>query len=236
MDQYIFGPLEEVMDKLKQAIAPKGDPTEKQLEPDKSCSGNTMIIMLQKSPKNGDCSMRGRERKLLNNRSPPEWPPLLRVPAPEYRAVRTDFSHRDLLSKSCKVSGACPATILITGKNSSLGHGVSENMFKNTVDQNFSSNVYSLANTVLGTESHSKLTNFLLELVFFSNSLGYVTAGSSLVGEQGSLLFGIGNLSPDAVVFDVEYARWLEEHHRLMFELRAATQEHMGENELRLYY
>ncbi|KAK1357751.1 ABC transporter domain-containing protein [Heracleum sosnowskyi] len=104
--------------------------------------------------------------------SPPEWPPLLRVPAPEYRALITDFSHGDLPSKSCKVSGACPATILITGKNSSLGHGVSENMFKNTVDQNFSSNVYSLANTVLGTESHNKITNFL-EPAFFSNSPVY---------------------------------------------------------------
>lgn len=39
----------------------------------------------------------------------------------------------------------------------------------------------------------------------------------------------------DAVVFDMEYARWVEEHQRLMFELRAATQEHLGDNELRLY-
>lgn len=39
----------------------------------------------------------------------------------------------------------------------------------------------------------------------------------------------------DAVIFDVEYARWLEEHQRLMCELRAAMQQHLGENELRLF-
>ncbi|CAN1853768.1 bZIP transcription factor TGA10 [Linum perenne] len=39
----------------------------------------------------------------------------------------------------------------------------------------------------------------------------------------------------DAAVFDMEYGRWLEEHHRLTCELRAAVQEHLPENELRLY-
>lgn len=33
----------------------------------------------------------------------------------------------------------------------------------------------------------------------------------------------------------MEYARWIEEHHRLMCELRAAMQQHLGENELRLF-
>lgn len=100
--------------------------------------------------------------------SPPEWPPLLQVPAPEYRAVRTDFSHGDLPSESCKVSGACPATILITGNNSSLGQSVGENMFRNALNQNFSSNINSLANIVLGSESQTEFTNFL-EPAFFSD-------------------------------------------------------------------
>ncbi|CAN1853770.1 bZIP transcription factor TGA10 [Linum perenne] len=38
----------------------------------------------------------------------------------------------------------------------------------------------------------------------------------------------------DAAVFDMEYGRWLEEHHRLTCELRAAVQEHLPENELRI--
>lgn len=39
----------------------------------------------------------------------------------------------------------------------------------------------------------------------------------------------------DAAVFDMEYARWIDDHHRLMCELRAAVQEHLPENELRLF-
>lgn len=39
----------------------------------------------------------------------------------------------------------------------------------------------------------------------------------------------------EATMFDMEYARWLEEHHRLMCELRAAVQEHLPENELRMF-
>lgn len=42
-------------------------------------------------------------------------------------------------------------------------------------------------------------------------------------------------MNVDAAVFDMEYARWLEEHHRLMCELRNAVQEHFLENELRIY-
>lgn len=33
----------------------------------------------------------------------------------------------------------------------------------------------------------------------------------------------------------MEYSRWLEEHHRLMCELRNALTEHFPENELRMY-
>ncbi|KAJ6756364.1 TRANSCRIPTION FACTOR TGA9 [Salix purpurea] len=53
-------------------------------------------------------------------------------------------------------------------------------------------------------------------------------------GEQG-LPVGLTNISSDAAFFDMEYTRWLEENHRRMCELRAAVQEHMPENELRLF-
>ncbi|KAL7618740.1 hypothetical protein Lser_V15G00407 [Lactuca serriola] len=41
--------------------------------------------------------------------SPPEWPPLLQVPAPQYRAVRTDrlLSFGDLPNDSCTSTGSC---------------------------------------------------------------------------------------------------------------------------------
>ncbi|AED91072.1 unnamed protein product [Arabidopsis thaliana] len=62
--------------------------------------------------------------------------------------------------------------------------------------------------------------------------------GGSLIGgdqQQGGLPIGPGNISSEAAVFDMEYARWLEEQQRLLNELRVATQEHLSENELRMF-
>lgn len=57
--------------------------------------------------------------------SPLEWPPLLQIPSPEYRAVKTDthlFS--GLPNASCRTDGSCPATFLFTGANQTLGQGL----------------------------------------------------------------------------------------------------------------
>ncbi|GER57148.1 transcription factor [Striga asiatica] len=54
------------------------------------------------------------------------------------------------------------------------------------------------------------------------------------VAGDHSAPLAMGNLTSDAALFDMEYARWLEEHHRLMAELRRALQEHLPENELRV--
>ncbi|XP_006399160.2 transcription factor TGA10 [Eutrema salsugineum] len=62
--------------------------------------------------------------------------------------------------------------------------------------------------------------------------------GGSLIGgdqQQGGLAIGHGNISSEAAVFDMEYTRWLEEQQRLLNELRVATQEHLAENELRMF-
>lgn len=47
-------------------------------------------------------------------------------------------------------------------------------------------------------------------------------------GDQSHSMSGNG-----ALAFDVEYARWLEEHNRLINELRAAVNSHAGDTELR---
>lgn len=58
--------------------------------------------------------------------NPPAWPPLIQVPEPEFRAVRTDFlPFTDLPNESCRTSGSCPATFLFTGNNQSLGESIS---------------------------------------------------------------------------------------------------------------
>ncbi|XP_043690985.1 bZIP transcription factor TGA10-like isoform X2 [Telopea speciosissima] len=81
--------------------------------------------------------------------------------------------------------------------------------------------------------SRIKLTHLEQEL-HRAKSQGMFFGGGALLGDQG-LSSGINNISSDAAVFDMEYARWLEDHHRLMCELRAAVQGHLPENELRLF-
>ncbi|KZV44788.1 BZIP transcription factor family protein [Dorcoceras hygrometricum] len=66
-----------------------------------------------------------------------------------------------------------------------------------------------------------------------ARSQGFYVGGNALA-DQG-LPLGMSNINSDAAVFDMEYARWLEEHHRLMVELRNAVQEHLPENELRIF-
>ncbi|KAI4300721.1 hypothetical protein L6164_034063 [Bauhinia variegata] len=64
---------------------------------------------------------------------------------------------------------------------------------------------------------------------------GVFFGGGALTGGEQGLPVAMSSITPEAAMFDVEYARWLEEHHRLVCELRAAVQEHLPENELRLF-
>ncbi|KAH0691725.1 hypothetical protein KY290_019919 [Solanum tuberosum] len=105
--------------------------------------------------------------------SPLEWPPLLQIPESTYRAVKTDFiSYEDLPDDSCKISGSCPATILLTGTNKTLGESMGRNLFSSGSTVDYSDIFYSLAYNVLGSESQTKYMNFL-EAAFFSNLTVY---------------------------------------------------------------
>ncbi|XP_050221977.1 ABC transporter A family member 7-like isoform X2 [Mercurialis annua] len=99
--------------------------------------------------------------------SPPQWPPLLQVPAPEYRAVRSDvFPSADLPNDSCRRTGSCPAIILVTGNNQSLGEALAVNMFPSSFNLNSSS---AMDNVVLGSDSEPENNNFL-DSAFLENS------------------------------------------------------------------
>ncbi|GFZ12086.1 ABC2 homolog 6 [Actinidia rufa] len=101
--------------------------------------------------------------------SPPEWPPLLQIPAPIYRAVRTDFaSFTDLPDESCRNTRSCPATILLTGSNQSLGERLAGNMFAGSSAFNFSDISYNLADYTLGSDTMTEYSNFL-DPAFFSD-------------------------------------------------------------------
>ncbi|KAG4913036.1 hypothetical protein AAZX31_19G131600 [Glycine max] len=64
---------------------------------------------------------------------------------------------------------------------------------------------------------------------------GMFLGGGALLGGEQGLPVTMNTISTEAAMFDVEYARWQEEHHRIVCELRAAVQEHLPENELRLF-
>ncbi|XP_043704668.1 ABC transporter A family member 7-like isoform X2 [Telopea speciosissima] len=101
--------------------------------------------------------------------SPQKWPALLQVPAPQYRAVRTDFiPFTDVPDGSCRGTGSCPAAILLTGNNRSLGENLANNFFTGAFSVNSSDMLNSLANNLLGSSSMTDTDNFL-EPAFFSD-------------------------------------------------------------------
>ncbi|KAJ6374151.1 hypothetical protein OIU78_029788 [Salix suchowensis] len=87
--------------------------------------------------------------------SPLKWPPLLQVPAPQYRAVRSASNpSTDLPDESCRRTGNCPVTILITGTNQTLGQSLAASMFSPPSPLNST-------NSVLGSDSTTKKDSFL---------------------------------------------------------------------------
>ncbi|KAL0383733.1 UNVERIFIED_CONTAM: bZIP transcription factor TGA10 [Sesamum calycinum] len=68
-----------------------------------------------------------------------------------------------------------------------------------------------------------------------ARSQGFYVGGNAVLGGDQGMSVAMGNMNSDTAVFDMEYARWLEEHHRLMVELRNAVHEHLPENELRIF-
>lgn len=57
--------------------------------------------------------------------NPPLLPPMLHIPEPESRAVKAGFfPYSDLPDLSCRKTKTCPLTMLLTGKNQSLGKGI----------------------------------------------------------------------------------------------------------------
>ncbi|CAA0808988.1 Transcription factor PERIANTHIA [Striga hermonthica] len=75
--------------------------------------------------------------------------------------------------------------------------------------------------------SRLKLTQLEQELKKARQQGMFVSSGIS--GNQNQCVGGNG-----ALAFDMDYARWLDEHHRLVNDLRSAVGSHVGDNELRL--
>ncbi|URE41359.1 hypothetical protein MUK42_03365 [Musa troglodytarum] len=80
-----------------------------------------------------------------------------------------------------------------------------------------------------------QLESSRIKLSHLEQELQKARAQGILFGGGAALVdAGVGGYNSDEATFDVEYARWLEEHHRIMCELRRAVQEQSPENELRM--
>ncbi|KAK1412882.1 hypothetical protein QVD17_34469 [Tagetes erecta] len=83
--------------------------------------------------------------------------------------------------------------------------------------------------------SRIKLTQLEQELQRARAQGVYLGGGGGVLGGDQGVPLSMSNITPDAAVFDMEYARWLEDYHRQMCELQAAVHDHLPENELRMY-
>ncbi|XVF51955.1 hypothetical protein PTKIN_Ptkin04bG0225600 [Pterospermum kingtungense] len=117
---------------------------------------------------NGKAKRCGSENATMGQASscpipnPPEWPALLQIPAPNYRAVRTDsLTSSDLPNESCRRTGDCPAITLFTGNNQSLAEILTRTMFSTSSDIDSSNDLGSLATNVLGTETNPEGNNYI---------------------------------------------------------------------------
>ncbi|CAH9092540.1 unnamed protein product [Cuscuta europaea] len=86
--------------------------------------------------------------------TPPEWPPLLQIPRAEFRAVQNDLTtYKDLPGESCKITGSCPAVILLTGANKTFAESIGENLFQRPT-LNSSKIPHNLADDVLVSNAY----------------------------------------------------------------------------------
>ncbi|CAN1300052.1 ABC transporter A family member 7 [Linum perenne] len=131
--------------------------------------------------------------------SPPQWPPVLQVPTPEYRAVKTDFlPFNDLPNESCRLTGTCPVTVLVTGNNRTLGQSVAGNMFSSSSTLNISNVLDILANSVLGSDTETESNNYV-EPAFMDGSPLYIVQSQCGTGSPFSL-----NTSVQSIDFQIE--------------------------------
>ncbi|KAK1611123.1 hypothetical protein QYE76_034796 [Lolium multiflorum] len=105
--------------------------------------------------------------------NPPEWPVLLQVPRPEYRAIQDSSKlFTGLPDGSCRKSQSCPASIPFTGTNESLSTSVMQNMFIDSPLTNLS-DFTSISTLLLGTDVPGTSTGFI-DPAFISGAPIYV--------------------------------------------------------------
>ncbi|XP_020227731.1 ABC transporter A family member 7 [Cajanus cajan] len=96
---------------------------------------------------------------------PPQWPPLLQLPEPSNRAVRTaSLPFSDFPDASCRITDSCPLTMLFTAENHSLAQTVTASMFGSALSMSdyYDRDIYATsAMNVLGSDSAPGQNNFI---------------------------------------------------------------------------
>ncbi|KAJ4769649.1 Abc transporter a family member 7 [Rhynchospora pubera] len=114
--------------------------------------------------------------------SPPEWPALMQVPRPQYRAARdANLQFPDLPDSSCQLSGSCPATLLFTGHNQTLSQTLAASLFPvmDSSSPNFSDYLTVLSQVVSGSDTYTRYNQYI-EPAFISNRPLYYLQPSCL--------------------------------------------------------
>ncbi|XVE56976.1 hypothetical protein DITRI_Ditri04bG0054700 [Diplodiscus trichospermus] len=129
--------------------------------------------------------------------SPPEWPALLQIPGPKYRAVRTDsITSADLPNESCRSTGSCPATSFFTGNNQSLAEILTGSMFSTSSNIRSSDLLGSFASNVLGTQTYPDIYNYL-EPAFASDLPIYNVQSQCTSNSTFSILFNQSSIAKE---------------------------------------
>ncbi|XP_006659380.2 ABC transporter A family member 7-like [Oryza brachyantha] len=107
--------------------------------------------------------------------SPTPWPALVQVPRPGSRAVRiASQPFDDLPNPTCRDTGSCPASVLVTGKNRSLAQSVSGGLFPAIPPSlNFTDYLDAFSKIVAGSDTWTWTTQFI-EPVFVPGNTLYV--------------------------------------------------------------
>ncbi|KAH7527953.1 hypothetical protein FEM48_Zijuj05G0020700 [Ziziphus jujuba var. spinosa] len=134
-----------------------------------------MVKTADDNPKNNKC---GSNNSLIDGTNgcpvpnPQEWPPVMQIPAPQFRASSNGFDQfADLPNESCKLNGSCPVTVFITGNNQAewISNLLGGNMFMSPEFMNSTDDdAYNLAYLVLGSESMLS-TSYFYDSAFFSD-------------------------------------------------------------------
>ncbi|KAL6603879.1 hypothetical protein ACP70R_044240 [Stipagrostis hirtigluma subsp. patula] len=126
--------------------------------------------------------------------NPPEWPALLQVPRPEYRAVQDSSGlFTGLPEASCRKSQSCAVSIPFTGVNETLSNVVMQNLFTSSPLSNLS-DYTNISGILLGTDVPGTTAGFI-DPAFVSDRPIYVLRPQCKASDSFTVPIAIGAIN-----------------------------------------